>query len=239
MTRPDLPRVLLPGGAEAIAYCERLLGTPQVRVGPFRIFMCPNYHVLLQRINYPARRRGDGHKLQHYARYLGCATSDIDVPRLRLLPVAEAEALGEARRHQLEVDNFVMLCPESYSARGPGRPFWQRLAQALRARGCDVYVNATRPDTWPREAGHTFELGVAAVCALAGRARRIIALRSGLTELLAQSGVPLDVLYGSLPRPAHSLFLFPHVAAGQLREYDLRELGAERCLQLLLERPLP
>ena len=240
MTRPDLPRVLLPGGPEAVAYCERLIGSPQVRVGPFRIFMCPNFHVLHRRLDLPQRRAGFSHKLDNFAAYFGCRAQDCDLPRLRLLPAAEAEAEREAGRHGLDLQRFVMLCPEANSCAGPGWPFWHRLAGAMRARGYGVYVNATRPGTWPPEAGHTFALSFAGACALAFRARRIIILRCGMSEVLAQCGADMDVLHvNSFFRYYLSLSRYPHVNTGTLREYDLSQLGEERCLQLLLERPMP
>ena len=240
MTRPDLPRVLLPGGTQAVAYCERLIGLPQVRVGPFRIFMCPNFHVVHRRLDLPQRRAGFSHKLDNFAAYFGCRAQDCDLPCLRLLPAAVAEAEREAGRHGLDLQRFVMLCPEANSCAGPGWPFWKKLAEAMRARGCGVYVNATRPGTWPPEAGHTFALSFAGACALAFRARRIIILRCGMSEVLAQSGADMDVLHvNSFFRYYLSLSRYPHVNAGTLREYDLSQLGEERCLQLLLERPMP
>lgn len=242
MVCPGLPRVHLSGPLPAAQYFERLIRASQIRVGPFRVFLCPNYHVLHQRIDNPIYRRlyPHMHALQQYERHLGLKLDQINVPRLRLLPEAEAEALREAQRHGLDVRRFVMLIPEAYSRKSPPWTFWKVLAMAMRARGYDVYVNALFSQSWPAEAGQTFALSLGAAYALAWRAKRIIALRSGMLEPLVQSGVPMDVIYSDAYFYRYScLRLFPHAKMEHVLEYDIYTLGNMGCLNALLKRPMP
>ena len=244
MVRPDLPLVLLSGPPMVAArYFEELIAASQIRVGPFRIFLCSSLYVLHQCIDTPAVRRHDGQvvpMMRSYEQYMGCRLSDCAPPRLCLPSEARTEALREAGRHGLDVRRFVMLCPETLSYQGPGLIFWKALAMALRARGCGVYVNAVSSQTWPREAGCTFALSFAGACALGFLARRIIAARSGMLELLVQSGVAMDVLYVSdFLRRRMTLSCYPYADPRQLREYDLSQLGDMGCLKKLLAQPMP
>ena len=244
MVRPDLPLVHLSvPSLLAAKYFEELIAASQIRVGPFRIFLCSSLYVLHQCIDTRASRCHGGQPvpmIRSYEQYMGCRLSDCAVPRLRLPSEAEAEALREAARHGLDVRRFVMLCPETLSYQGPGLIFWKILAMSLRARGYGVYVNAVSSQVWPREAGCTFALSFAGACALGFRARRIIAARSGMLELLVQSEAVMDVLYvGTFLCQRMTLSCYPYANRRLLREYDLSQLGDMGCLKAILARPMP
>lgn len=238
MTRPELhvARIYPP---QLAAFFECCMTAPEIRLGPWRLIMYRNNHGHFQRLAFPVLRQGltSLPKLEVHARYLGCRMDDIDIPPLRLLPEAVASALDKVRRSGLNMERFALLCPESYSADLLNwGEFWMPLIAGLRAQGYDIYVNLTRLPPGCRSDGlYGFTLGLAEICALAWRAGRIIALRSGLTELLAQSPVPLDVIY-TIPQSHNTLRHFPHVNMKQLREYDAQALGAQKCLELVLAR---
>ena len=242
MTRPQLPVIVLPPELKTVF---ENLAVQQLHLGRWRILVYYNVYIFNVHMLRPMFVSGDVRretKLQCYARRYGCRVSDIDIPPLCLPEAARERALEVARRHHLATERLVMLFPETYTpAELPvWEDFWLPLMRQLLERGCSLYVNFTRqPEHALPEEACRFELSVAEVCALAFEARRIIAQRSGLIELLAQGPAMLDVIYTSQPLAHHTLMQYPHVSTKQLREYELPQLGVQRCLELLLERPMP
>ena len=240
MTRPELPVVLLQPRELHDFFAS--FATPQLNLGRWRLFIHDTGYRIPQRLLIPMMQHGDADqpKLQTYAVHLyGCQVSAIDIPPLRLLQGARERALAAARRQGLATGRLVMIFPETYSApQLSWEDFWLPLIRELLGRGCGIFVNLTRgQDCALPDGACSFELSVAEVTALAFEARRIIAQRCGLTELLCQGPAQLDVIYIRWSLAYATLLHMPHVNRDMLREYDLSAMSARRCLELLLARP--
>lgn len=103
---------------------------------------------------------------------------------------AKAEALG------LNLKNFVYIAPEARSCMLIDNYFWEKLIEEYTKLGIDVFVNLIDKSVNLKEGSYkTCYLSYSEAFSLAGSAKKIVSLRSGLSELLLETGVPIDVLY--------------------------------------------
>ena len=206
------------------------------------------------------RRLGGGsRRLEALAASYGVSYDPRCDGRAAILEDAARSLQEKCDRAGFTAENFVLLAPESFTLRPLRRRFWAELARRFMEDGHGVFINmlAGRPESaghaylrpamtdqdlhgsWP-EGCHSFYLTFAEVYALAARAARIVTMRSGLAELLAQLPVPMEVLYtGADPgqvRRTMSLYAmeqYPGADMGRIREFSLQEVPERQCLDLI------
>lgn len=160
----------------------------------------------------------------------------------------EQDALEKASSLSLCMENFVFLAPEAASCAQLPDEFWRRLAKAFQERGSDIFVNAVKRADFAAEIGKTCCLSYAEAFALARRAKGIVSLRSGLTEFLMDTEVPLDVIYtdferrgsfGKVPARAvlngFTLSLLPGFEPRRVREYIYTPDTGQKLLRDILK----
>lgn len=108
----------------------------------------------------------------------------------------EASMLKKVEYLKLNLDNFVLIAPEAQSCMLVDNSFWVSLIKSFKEKGYDVFVNLVdnSVDLTGIEYKSCF-LTYSEVFALAQKSKKIISLRSGLTEFLVQTNIPVDVLY--------------------------------------------
>ena len=108
----------------------------------------------------------------------------------------EASMLKKIENLKLNLDNFVFIAPEAQSCMLLDNSFWVSLIKSFKEKGYDVFVNLVdnSVDLTGAEYKSCF-LTYSEVFALAQKSKKIISLRSGLTEFLVQTNIPVDVLY--------------------------------------------
>lgn len=149
---------------------------------------------------------------QSWSEYLHADFSSLTYSRAIVSPDAERSALLKAAAINLNMDNFVFLAPGSTSCTPLELGFWEGVELALRAMGLDVLYNCP-----------AFSLTETYV--LASRARAIVALRSGLLDLLCEINIPQFVIYTPCPihddiLPMYTLRQFPWAASRFINEFD-------------------
>lgn len=100
----------------------------------------------------------------------------------------------------LNLDNFIFIAPEAQSIDFRNSDVWEmeisKCKEELGGR-CEVFVNFTKGNICLENIGYkTCPLSISQAFVLASKAKKILALRSGFSEILTQTQVPIKVLYG-------------------------------------------
>ena len=150
--------------------------------------------------------------LQSWAEYMHADVSSLSYSRAVIPPEVERSALAKAQALRLNLDNFVVLSPVARSCEALPTAFWDEIETSLRAKGYDVFYNSPL-------------FSIPEVYALASRAKAIIALRSGLCDVLCDLPVPQFIIYshnkfhGDL-QPMYSFEHFPWAHSSSIFEYN-------------------
>ena len=150
--------------------------------------------------------------LQSWAEYMHIDVSSLSYSRAVISPEVESSALTKAQALRLYLDNFVFLSPVARSCEALPSTFWDEIETSLRAKGYDVFYNSPL-------------FSIPEVYALASRAKAIIALRSGLCDVLCDLPVPQFIIYshnkfhGDL-QPMYSFEHFPWAHSSSIFEYN-------------------
>lgn len=160
----------------------------------------------------------------------------------------EHAVLDKVSAISLNLEKFVFLSPEARSCRCLSDDFWIRLAEAFQAKGFDIFINALQVTGLTSKIGKSCQLTFPEAFALARRAKRIVSLRSGLTEFLMDAQVPLDAIYtdferrGSLTQvsatavyKAFTLSLVPNFDSSRVREFIYHPHCEQKLLRDILQ----
>ena len=96
----------------------------------------------------------------------------------------------------LNHDNFIFLAPEAQSCIELEPSFWVQLTKKLKDKGYDIFINIVGRDM--KIEGIEYKsafLSYGEAYALCKYAKKIIALRSGICELLCECNTKMDILY--------------------------------------------
>lgn len=105
-------------------------------------------------------------------------------------------AFEKAKASGLNLDKFIFIAPEAISCEPPSKEFWKEIINKYKNDGFDIYMNITDRASNIENADYkTCDLTFSEAFALSTKAEKIIMLRSGLTELIIQSGVETDIFY--------------------------------------------
>lgn len=148
----------------------------------------------------------------------------------------------------LNLNNFVLIAPEAQSCELLPNQFLIDLVDGYHKAGVDVFVNLVGDnyDLSRVEFKNCF-LTYSEVFALAQRAKKIISLRSGLTEFLLQTNVPIDILYTKFRvRPvfkdmdservmsAFGIEKIPYINEKNFREFNFEQCDSSELISELL-----
>ena len=150
--------------------------------------------------------------LQSWAEYMHADVSSLSYSRAVIPPEVERSALAKAQALRLNLDNFVFLSPVARSCEALPTAFWDEIEISLRARGYDVFYNSPL-------------FSISEAYALASHARAIIALRSGLCDVLCDLPVPQFIIYSHNKfhnnlQPMYSFDHFPWAHSSSIFEYN-------------------
>lgn len=181
---------------------------------------------------------------------------NIDEKEISMRPVNisltnENNMLEKVNNIGLNLDKFVFLAPEAQSCKLYDEDFWVKLINDLQLKGYDVFVNLTKNDIKLAGAENykTCNLSFSEAFALARRAKRIVSLRSGLTELLLQTNIPMDVLYTKFSNLRHlfegidsyhvmsgfGITRIPFVDKSKIHEFNMFEVSPKQCIDAICQ----
>lgn len=193
---------------------------------------------------------GKSHYFKSILKAFNITEQELSMRKVKILEDAEKSMLNKVQKTGLNLDKFVFLAPEAYSCELYNEDFWCVLINNLQEKGYDVFVNLIKSDFKLRNASDfkTCYLSYAEVFALAKRAKKIVSLRSGLTEFLLQTNTLLDVLYTKFcfryvfneMDSYHVLSGFgmsqlPFVDKSKVQEFNTFEMSAKECIEKVLK----
>lgn len=134
----------------------------------------------------------------HYCKEL-CRAMGVEYSTCAKFPTisenAKNSALDKARKISLNLDNFVFLCPESWSNDDPSDGFWENIIEKFYKEGVDVFLNVMQLNPKYGTAKTCF-LTFEEAYYLASLSKEIIGLRSGFIEPLTSiKNVPITCYY--------------------------------------------
>lgn len=104
--------------------------------------------------------------------------------------------MSKIQKLNLNLDNFVFLSPEAASCELLSNEFWINLIIKLQEEGYDVFVNLIKPsETLGKVKCKSCYLTYSEAFSLVNYAKKIYSLRSGFTEFLLHTKVPMEVYY--------------------------------------------
>ncbi len=150
--------------------------------------------------------------LQSWAEHMQVDVSPLSYSRAAISSEVERSALIKAQALRLNLDNFVFLSPAARSCEALPTAFWDEIETSLRTKGHDVFYNSTL-------------FSIPEAYALASRAKAIIALRSGLCDVLCDLHVPQFIIYSYNKfhndlQPMYSFEHFPWAYSSSISEYS-------------------
>lgn len=189
------------------------------------------------------------HYFKSILKRLNMTEGDISMRRI-IIPIEdEHNMLNKISKTGLNIDKFVFLAPEAQSCKLYDEDFWVELINTFQDKGYDVFVNLIGNDIKLKGAINykSCKLTFAEAFALAKRAKKIVSLRSGFTEFLLQTSVPIDVLYTKF-RHRHffddmdiyhvmsgfGITQIPFIDKSKIQEFNMFEISPNECLEKII-----
>lgn len=144
--------------------------------------------------------RKDTTNQAHYFSYildtLKIPQSEIGYRKIKTNPEITERMLEKVSKTGLDTNNFVFIAPEACSCELLDNKFWVDLIKSLQAEGYDIFVNlATRKVRLKGVEYKSCKLTFSEAFELVKMSKKVYTLRSGFTEFLLDTNVPMTVYY--------------------------------------------
>lgn len=167
--------------------------------------MFPMFHFVDVEQDIKNKPIGESHYFSSMIKHLGLTDGDIRTREIILTPDVERSMLEKVQKLGLNIDNFVFVAPEALSCIQVKNEYWAGRINEFHRQGLDVFVNITNPKNEIENCEYkSCFLSYSEAFALAKHSKKIVSLRSGLTEFLMATGVEMEVLY----TPFRNRFVF-------------------------------
>lgn len=155
------------------------------------------------------------------------------IDKFQYLPIklTEDDILSVEKLKNIDLDNFVFLSPNAKSVLPISDNFWNKLRKELKNKGFSIVENS-------------WEFSFSEATYIASRAKHIIALRSGITELFSTLDTPKHIIYTNhrfspltieKTKEVHSLKNYPFVDPETIYEYEYND-NEEDLIKQIIER---
>ena len=168
----------------------------------------------------------------NWQKYLGKDLSKIMYPTPVISKEAEKSALQKLKKMGLSLNKLIFLSEEALSLNPLPEKFWESIKEKIKSKNMQFFVNKSK--------GNTDEvLTVEEAYFVANNSKMIIALRSGLIDLLCLCKVPLRIIYGvnnfygDIQR-MYTLTVFPFCHK-DLVEYNINNTSVEDIQNQLIK----
>ena len=222
----------------------------KINIDKFRCFLLfDNCH--FQKVENDIKKRplGEVHYFDEILDRVELTHSDIKMRPIKIPQAVENRMLEQVKNIGLNLDNFVFIAPEASSSIPLDDRYWINMIKQINNQGIDVFVNITDKNTYFQNCEYkTCKLSFSEAFALAKYAKKIISLRSGFTEVLCQTSVPMDVLYTEFKQrksfgelSAKQVFSGFEIAKlpfkySQTKEIKEYEISQKECLNKILKK---
>lgn len=179
---------------------------------------------------------------------LNISTQELDYKKVTVAENIKSSVAIKANKIRLNLDNFVFLAPEAASCEEYDNEFWVELTNEFQKNGIDVFMNIVDEDTDIIGCNYkSCSLSFSEAFALSQTSKGVVSLRSGLTESLLQTGVPLFSLYTKFRNrcvfndmaveyvlSGFGLSKLPNINPDLLYEYNMSELRDETMINQIV-----
>lgn len=220
------------------------------KIDNFRFFLLfNNFHFRQVAKDIKYRKLGGYHYFYGILQWLNMSEQDISFRSITVNLNDEKTMLEKVKKTGLNFDKFVFLAPEALSCKLYDEDFWYELINQFQSLGYDVFVNLVDNEIKFKETENykTCYLTFPEAYALAKRSKKIVSLRSGFTEFLMQTNVPIDVIYTKF-RKRHffedldsydvmagfGLKQLPFVDKSKIREFNMYEISPKECIEKIV-----
>lgn len=244
MICPDIPYVYIKD------FSLKIVGN-EFQIDNFRFFLLFDTVYFRQvEIDIKTNELGKCHYFKSILNRFEMTEEDLHMRKMNVPHSAERTMIEKVNKTGLNLDKFVFIAPEAYSCELYDEDFWETLIYKLQEKGYDVFVNLVKKDVKLENAVgfKTCDLSFAEAFALAKKAKKIVSLRSGFTEFLLQTDVPMDILYtkfrhrhifndmdSHLVMAGFGISQIPLIDVNKIREFDTVELSAKGILEDILK----
>jgi len=173
---------------------------------------------------------------------------DLDFREAKVPAGIHHSLLKKIKKTKLNLNNFVFIAPEAVSCEEYDNDFWVDLCEEFNNAGIDVFMNIVDKDTDIIGCDYkTCKLTFSEAFALAKLSKGVVSLRSGLTESLLQTNVPLFSLYTKFRNryvfndmavefvlSGFGLNKLPNINPDNLYEFNMSELSNKNVLMQIV-----
>ncbi len=138
---------------------------------------------------------GKIHYLERILSTLGLTINDYRKPQPIITKETQDSLINKVNEMRLNLNNFIIISPEALTCEELTSNFWGNLIKRLQEQGYDLFVNITNKYEYNFKECKSMMLNYQEILALAGKAKAIISLRSGLTEFLLPTSTPSVTIY--------------------------------------------
>lgn len=192
---------------------------------------------------------GAAHYFHSILGHMKMTSEDLEFQTAVVPKAVQDSMLEKVVQSGLNLDNFVFIAPEAASCEEYDDSFWVDLSNCLKAKGMDVFMNFANPDKDTINCEYkSCSLTFSEAFALAKLSKGIVSLRSGLTEFLLQTNVPLSCLYTKFrKRPIFNemavervlsgfcLTKIPGVSPEMVQEFNMVDESNENVIKQILD----
>lgn len=169
--------------------------TVDFRIDNFRFFQAFSHKHFMQ-VEIDIKNDETAHYFKSILEEFNLTQQDIETRETLEIMSSVKSMLEKVKEINLNLDKFVLMAPEAHSCTLINNEYWIELINKYKNEGYDVFVNLVGDEIDLAGANYkTCYLTYSEIYSLAKRAKKIIMLRSGLTELFLQTNVPMEVLY--------------------------------------------
>lgn len=169
--------------------------TVDFRIDNFRFFQAFSHKHFMQ-VEIDIKNDETAHYFKSILEEFNLTQQDIETRETLEIMSCVKSMLEKVKEINLNLDKFVLMAPEAHSCTLINNEYWIELINKYKNEGYDVFVNLVGDEIDLTGADYkTCYLTYSEIYSLAKRAKKIIMLRSGLTELFLQTNVPMEVLY--------------------------------------------
>lgn len=255
MMNIDIPYVNIQTKKPFKARMEKQFSTDIFWLGGFRIILLWNNW--WSGTKYSKKRKSlppEANHLNSIADTYNVTYDSSKMGKINILKDSEKYMISKSQQAGLNLDNFVFLAPEAFAFTTFSETFWKEIIKILQNTGYDVFINMVacrnivRKDSYTNNKSKiltlykvqnvkTFYLTIAEAYALACKSKIIISQRSGFSELLVQTKVPMCVLYSGNEKNnvekwkiANSLLSSPFADCTKIHEINVAGMGLNESI---------
>jgi len=128
-------------------------------------------------------------------KYVGLSYEESQIPNWTIKQEVKDTLLKKIKPLKLDLENLIILAPEASTISELSSDFWNKLDKELNDLGFSTFINiARRPSLYVKDNDYPI-LTYKEIFYLTTLSKTVVSLRSGLTEFLIPSDIPIITLF--------------------------------------------